>query len=169
MNDEFKLFNDLMRSERCHKKDQRRVAAKFLQSVDFTAFVKEWTIHVHPAAAENQDKIKSTISFQNNHQAWVNTQGENNTLRHRKNERAIYKNCNLKRTRDKKRRAQNKEVCFIKIFLITSHFLPKKVQARERRKKVQCNWYVNMDVLCIFILFKELSDKQAESNIPDLV
>ena len=26
-----------------------------------------------------------------------------------------------------------------------------------------------MDVLCIFILFKEISDNQAESNIPDLV
>ena len=25
-----------------------------------------------------------------------------------------------------------------------------------------------MDVLCIFILFKEISDNQAESNIPDL-
>ena len=26
-----------------------------------------------------------------------------------------------------------------------------------------------MDVLCIFILFKEISDNQGESNIPDLV
>ena len=28
MNGEFKLFNDLMRSERFYKKDERRVAAK---------------------------------------------------------------------------------------------------------------------------------------------
>ena len=28
MNGEFKLFNDLMRSEKFYKKDQRRVAAK---------------------------------------------------------------------------------------------------------------------------------------------
>ena len=67
MNGVFKLFNDLMRSERFYKKDQRWVAANVSQSVDFTAFVKEWTTHVHLAAAENWDKNnKSTISFQNN-------------------------------------------------------------------------------------------------------
>ena len=38
MNGEFKLFNDLMTSERFYRKDQRRVAAKFSQSVDFAAF-----------------------------------------------------------------------------------------------------------------------------------
>ena len=38
MNGQFKLFNDLMRSEKFYRKDQRRVAAKFSQSVDFTAF-----------------------------------------------------------------------------------------------------------------------------------
>ena len=53
MNGEFELFNDLMRSERFYKKDQRRVAAKVLQSVDFTEFVKEWTIYVYLAATEN--------------------------------------------------------------------------------------------------------------------
>jgi len=55
-NGEFKLFNDLIRSERFYKKDWRRVAAKVSQTVDFIAFAKEWTIHVHQAVAENRDK-----------------------------------------------------------------------------------------------------------------
>ena len=38
MNGELKLFNDLMRSERFYRKDQRRIAAKCSQSVDFTSF-----------------------------------------------------------------------------------------------------------------------------------
>ena len=84
-NGEFKLFNDLMRSERFYKKDQRRVAAKVSQSVDFTAFAKEWTIHVHLAAAENRDKnnkiyYKLPEQLEKHHQAWVKTRGENATL-----------------------------------------------------------------------------------------
>ena len=81
MNGDFKLLNDLMRSERFYKKDQRNVAAKVSQSVDFTAFVMEWTIHVHLAAAEHGDKnnkIYYNISEQldKHHQAWVKTWGE---------------------------------------------------------------------------------------------
>ena len=84
-NGEFKLFNDLIRSERFYKKDQRRVAAKVSQSVDFIAFAKEWTIHVHQAVAENQDKnnwiyYKLPEQLEKHHQAWVKTQGENATL-----------------------------------------------------------------------------------------
>ena len=84
-NGEFKLFNDLMRSERFYKKDRKRVAAKVSQSVDFTAFAKEWTIHVHLAAAENWDKnnqiyYKLPEQLEKHHQAWVKTQGENATL-----------------------------------------------------------------------------------------
>ena len=65
-----------MRSERFYKKDQRRVAAKVSQSVDFTDFVKEWTIHVHPAATENQDKnnkiyYKLPEQLEKHHQVWV--------------------------------------------------------------------------------------------------
>ena len=77
-NGEFKLFNDLMRSERFYKKVQRRVAAKFSQSVNFTAFMMEWTIHVHLAAVENCDKnnkiyYKFPEQLENYHQAWVKT------------------------------------------------------------------------------------------------
>ena len=64
MNGEFKLFNDLMRSERFYKKDQRRVVAKVSQSVDFTAFVKEWEILL--LLRIRIRIIKSIISFQNN-------------------------------------------------------------------------------------------------------
>ena len=46
MNGEFKLFNDLMRSERFYKKDQRRVAAKVHNL---------WT-SLHLVAAGNWDK-----------------------------------------------------------------------------------------------------------------
>ena len=67
MNGEFKLFNVLTRSERFYKKDQRRVAAKVSQSVDLTAFAKEWTIGVHLLLLRIGIRIiKSTISFQNN-------------------------------------------------------------------------------------------------------
>jgi hypothetical protein len=55
-NGEFKLFNDLVKSERFYGKDRRRVAAKVSQTVDLTAFAKEWTLYVHLAAAENWDK-----------------------------------------------------------------------------------------------------------------
>ena len=48
--------------------------------------------------------------------------------------RETYKNCN----KGQEKEPQYKEACFIRIFFITSNFLPKKVQARERRKKVQC-------------------------------
>jgi len=53
---EFKLFTDLLRSERFYEKDWRRVAAKVSQTVNFIAFAKEWKIHVHLSAAENWDK-----------------------------------------------------------------------------------------------------------------
>ena len=80
MNGEFKLLNDLMRSEIFYKKDQINVAAKVSQSVDFTAFVKEWTIHVHLAAAENGDKnnkiyYKLPEQLVKHHQTWVKTWG----------------------------------------------------------------------------------------------
>ena len=57
----------------------------------------------------------------------------------------------------------------------TSEYSSLFKQGKGERK---CNaiWYVKMDVLCIYILCKEISDnlhpsseKQAESNIPDLV
>ena len=78
MNGKFKFFNDLMRSERFYKKDQINVAAKVSQSVDFTAFVKEWTIHVHLAAAENWDKnnkiyYKLPEQLEKHHPVWVKT------------------------------------------------------------------------------------------------
>ena len=85
MNGEFKLFSVLMRSERFYKMDQRRVAAKVSQSVDFTVFVKEWTVHVHLAGAENWDKnnkiyYKLLEQLEKHNQAWVKTWGENTTL-----------------------------------------------------------------------------------------
>ena len=85
MKGEFKLFNVLMRSERFYKKDQRRVAAKVSHSVDFTAFVKEWTSGVHFAAAENWDKNNKIYcrlpeQLEKHHQAWVKIWGDNTTL-----------------------------------------------------------------------------------------
>ena len=95
MNGEFELFNDLMRFERFYKKDQRRVAAKVLQSVDFNDFVKEWTIHVHLAANENWDKnnkiyYKHSEQLEKHHQAWVRSQGENTTLSNTERMRAQF-------------------------------------------------------------------------------
>ena len=53
--------------------------------MDFAAFVKEWTIHVHLAAAENGDKnnkiyYKLSEQLEKHHQAWVKTWGENATI-----------------------------------------------------------------------------------------
>ena len=85
MNGKFKLFNDLMRSERFYKKGQRRVAAKVSQYVDFTSCVRDWTIHVHLAAAENQDKnnkiyYKLPEQLEIHHEARMKTWGENATI-----------------------------------------------------------------------------------------
>ena len=53
--------------------------------MDFTAFVKEWTIHVHVAAAENQDKnnkiyYKLPEQLEIHHEARMKTWGENATI-----------------------------------------------------------------------------------------
>ena len=64
MNGEFKLFNDLMRFERFYRKDQRRVAAKFSQSVDFTAFRRNRQFLLLLLLLRIGIRIiKSTISF----------------------------------------------------------------------------------------------------------
>ena len=68
--------------------------------MDFTAFAKEWTIHVHLAAAENQDNnnqiyCKLPEQLEKHHQAWVKTQGENATLSNTEKMREIFtKICN---------------------------------------------------------------------------
>ena len=51
--------------------------------------------------------------------------------------------------RDKKRKAQYKEVFYQNIF-ITSHFLPKKVQPRERRKKSAMQISMLRWMYCVF-------------------
>ena len=53
--------------------------------MDFTAFAKEWTIHVHLAAAENLDKNNKIYcrlpeQLEKHHQAWVKFWGDNTTL-----------------------------------------------------------------------------------------
>ena len=88
-------------------------------------------------------------------------------IQHSQIQKEQERNCNLKRTRDKKRRAQYKEVCFV--FLLHLISFQKRFKQGKGERKCNANWYVNMNVLCIFILFKEISDNQAESNIPDLV
>ena len=75
-------------------------------------------------------------------------------------------------TKDKKRNHNKKRYVFIGIFFVTSHFL----KQGKGERKCNANWYVKIDVLCIFNLYKEISDnlhpsteQQAESSVPDLV
>ena len=49
--------------------------------MDFTTIAKEWTIHIHLAAAENWDQnnqiyYKLPKQLEKHHQAWLKTQGE---------------------------------------------------------------------------------------------
>jgi hypothetical protein len=67
-------------------------------------------------------------------------------------------------------------VCFTKIFVTSSHFLPKNFQKRERRKKVKCKLVCEHGCILYFNFISEISadlhpstEQQAESNIPDLV
>ena len=101
-----------------------------------------------------------------------NLRRECNNLEYRKNEREIYKNC---------KKGQEMEST-IQRGILSEYFynfsFPSKKGSTKGKEKEKCNanWYVKMDVLCIFILCKEILDnlhpsteQQAESNIPDLV
>ena len=83
-----------------------------------------------------------------------NLRRECNNLKCRKNERETCKNCN----KGQEKEPQYKEACFIRIFFITSHFLPKRFRQGKGERKCNANWYIKADVLCIFNLCKEISD-----------
>ena len=111
--------------------------------MDFTDFVKEWTIHVHLAATENQDKNNKTYyklseQLEKHHQAWVKSQGENTTLSNTERMRAQFtKIVTSKEQGTRKGEYNTKRYVLLKYFYNIS-FPSKKIQARERRKKVQC-------------------------------
>ena len=69
-----------------------------------------------------------------------NSGRESNTLKYRKNKREFTKIVTSKEQGTRKGEHNTKRYVLLKKKLITSHFLPKKVQARERRKKVQCKF-----------------------------
>ena len=122
---------------------------------------------------------------------------ECNTLKYRKNEREIYKNSNKHKqtsyssssyqisreefgsSKDQRKgegKHNTKGYVLLKYILHHLNFFQRIFKQGKGERKCNANWYVNMGVFCIFILYKEIlanlhpsTEQQAESNIPDLV